>query len=368
MLDSVIGALANRPSIDEVARAHAHGRWACCAHPLGSLGLLEEAIESIAALTGDADVRLAPRELLVLCASNGVIAEDVAQSDDVVTRAVTRGLAEGRSSVCTMARVAHCEVVPVDMGVADMTPTAGLLDRRIANGTGDIACGPAMTHEEAIRALEVGIELACDAKERGVRLLAIGEMGIGNTTTTAAVASVLLGRDSDELCGRGAGLDDQRLARKRAVVRKAITVNLPDPADPIDVLAKVGGFDLAGLAGVCLGAAASHIPALLDGVITLAAALCAVRLAPAVRSALIASHASAEPATSALVGALGVKPLIAAGLRLGEGTGAIAAMPMLDMACALYQEGATFDSYGIDAYEPWDADDAVASVPDEDGR
>lgn len=350
-IEDVVAAI--RPEEwEETARQAAHRQWASIAKPLGSLGLLETAVEDIAALTGSADVELSDRALLLLCADNGVVARGVAQSDHTVTAIVTRNAAKGQSSVCKMAAVAGCRVVPVDLGVIDLGPVPGVLDRRIANGTADITRGPAMTREQAEQAVLTGVALVREQKERGVRLLAAGEMGIGNTTTSAAAACALLGREAGALTGRGAGLSDEGLRRKVWAVETALAVNRPDPADPVDVLAKVGGFDLAGMCGVFLGGAAYRVPVLMDGLISTVAALCAVRLCPGAGKALLASHVSAEPAGRLVLEQLGKKPLITAEMRLGEGTGAVAAMPLLDMALALYRDGTTFDGCGIPAYTP----------------
>ena len=347
----VVTAIRPDPG-EDACRQAAHRKWASIAKPLGSLGLLETAVEDIAALTGGPDVDISRRALLLLCADNGVVRQGVAQSDHTVTAIVTRNAAAGRSSVCKMAAVAGCRVVPVDMGVIDLEPVPGLLSRRIANGTADITQGPAMTRRQAEQAVLTGVELVRDQKEQGMNLLAAGEMGIGNTTTSAATASTLLGRSPRDLTGRGAGLSDEGLRRKVWAVETALEVNRPDPDDPLDILAKVGGFDLAGMCGVFLGGALYRIPVVMDGLISTVSALCAVRLCPEVRKALIASHASAEPAGMLVLDALGKTPLITAGMRLGEGAGAVAAIPLLDMALSLYRDGTTFDGCGIPAYTP----------------
>lgn len=334
------------------AEREARRRWDSLAKPLSSLGLLEDAIIQIAALTGTADVDLSRRALLVFCADNGVVTQGVTQTDSSVTAAVARALAAGESTVCPMARTANCRVIPVDVGILDFPGAPGVLGRRVRNGTADITRGPAMNREECVRAIEVGMELVREQKEAGVSILAAGEMGIGNTTTSSAVASVLLGRPPGDLVGRGAGLSDEGLARKRAAVERAIQVNRPDPADPVDVLAKVGGLDLATLCGVYLGGGSYRVPVLLDGFISTAAALCAVRLWPKCSGALIASHVSAEPAGALLLEALGKKPLITAQMRLGEGSGAVAALPLLDMALAVYSSGHTFTEMGMEPYTP----------------
>lgn len=337
---------------DEVARAEARRRWNDCAKPLGSLGLLETALEDIAALTGSADIRLDRRAVLVLCADNGVVAQGVTQSPSSVTGLVAKQLAARRTSVCRMAQAARCQVVPVDVGILDFQEMPGVLSRRIGNGTGDISQGPAMTRRQAEQALHTGMELVREQQALGVDLLATGEMGIGNTTTSSAVACVLLGRPAEEMTGRGAGLSDQGLQKKTAAIRRALEVNRPDPSEPLDILQKVGGFDIAAMCGVFLGGALYRVPVLIDGLISAVAALCALRLCPAAGKAMLASHVSAEPAGGLVLEALGKQPLITAGMRLGEGTGAVAAMPLLDLALAVYRESYTFEEGGIEAYQP----------------
>lgn len=337
---------------DPRAREAVLRHWDNLAKPLGSLGALEEAVTKIGALTGDPAVRLDQRVLFVLCADNGVIAQGVTQSDESVTRAVTTSLGQGTSTVNFMAAQTGCRVVPVDLGVRDFPGAPGVLSRRVRNGTADISRGPAMTRAECIQAVETGISLARAARAEGASILLMGEMGIGNTTTSCAVASVLLGREPEELVGRGAGLSDAGLVRKTQAIRRAIASNAPDPADPIDVLQKVGGLDVAGLCGLCLGGAYSRIPVLLDGLIADVAALCAARLCPRAADALLAAHLSAEPGAGCVLEALGLQGMISAGMRLGEGSGAVAALPLLDLALSVYQSGHTFAALGIEAYTP----------------
>ncbi len=336
---------------DENARAAAQKQWASCAKPLGSLGLLEETLTEIAALTGTAQIELTPRTVLVLCADNGVVAQGVSQSDSEVTGIVAHALAAGQSNVCRMAELASCKVLPVDMGIKDFMPEQGVCSCRIGNGTADMTLGPAMTRAQAEQAILAGIDLVRRQKKQGARLLATGEMGIGNTTTATAVTCTLLAKAPEELTGRGAGLSDAGLNRKRHAIETALAVNRPNAADPVDVLSKVGGFDIAGLCGVFLGGALYRVPVLVDGAISAAAALCAVRLCPRASMAVFATHQSAEPAGKLLLQALQKRPLITAEMRLGEGTGAVAAMPLLDMALAVYR-GSTFSDYGMQPYTP----------------
>lgn len=336
---------------DEAARAAAHAHWAGLAKPLGGLGALETLLEDAAALTGSAALDVSRRAVLVLCSDNGVVAQGVSQTDQSVTRTVAENLAARRTSVCQMARTAHCDVVPVDMGMAG-DPVPGVADCRIAAGTADFTQGPAMTRAQAVEAVGRGIRLVQEQKAAGVQLLATGEMGIGNTTTSSAVAAVLLGQPVERMTGRGAGLSDEGLARKVDAICRGILRNEPDPTDPLDVLAKLGGFDLAGLCGVFLGGALEGVPVVMDGFISGVAALCAVRLCPAAAKAVFASHCSSEPASRLVLDALGKAPLLTAGLHLGEGTGAVASLPLWDMALAVYGHCYSFAEGGITPYTP----------------
>ena len=336
---------------DEAARAAAHAHWASLAKPLGGLGALETMLEDAAALTGTAELDFTRRTVLVLCADNGVVAQGVSQTDQSVTRAVAENLAARRTSVCQMAAAAHCDVVPVDLGMAG-APVPGVLNHRIAAGTQDFTKGPAMTRAEAVEAIGAGIALVRAQKAAGAQLLATGEMGIGNTTTSSAVAAVLLGQPVELMTGRGAGLSDEGLARKLDAIRRGIALNKPDAKDPLDVLAKLGGFDIAGLCGVFLGGAVEQVPILMDGFISGVAALCAVRLCPAAAKAVFASHCSSEPAARLVLEALGKAPLLTAGLHLGEGTGAVASIPLWDLALAVYHNCYSFTESGIAPYTP----------------
>ena len=336
---------------DEAARAAAHAHWAALAKPLGGLGQLETMVEAAAALTGDPAPDFTRRAVLVLCADNGVVAQGVSQTDASVTRAVLENLTARRTSVCCMAAAAHCEVVPVDMGIAGV-PVPGAVDRRVAPGTRDFTQGPAMTREQAVQAVAAGIELVRTQKQNGVQLLATGEMGIGNTTTSSAVAAVLLGEPVERMTGRGAGLSDAGLGRKLDAIRCGISRNCPNAEDALDVLGKLGGLDIAGLCGVFLGGARYRVPIVMDGFISGVAALCAVRLCPKAEAAIFASHASSEPAARRVMEALGKRPLITAGMHLGEGTGAVASIPLWDMALAVYQGCYSFAEGGIAPYTP----------------
>ena len=330
------------------AREAARRHWNDCAKPLGGLGLLETALEDIAALTGSADVDLRERAVLVLCADNGVVAQGVTQSPSSVTAVVAENLALGRTSVCRMAAVADCRVVPVDMGVLDFPETAGVLSRRIGNGTADMTLGPAMTRTQAEQAVLTGMDLVREQQARGVRLLATGEMGIGNTTTSSAVLAALTGLSVERVTGRGGGMTDEGFALKKRVIASALALHKPNGGDVLDTLCKVGGLDIAAMCGVFLGAARCRLPAVIDGLISAVAALCAVRLCPAARDYLFASHLSREIGYQAAIKELGLAPWLHLGMRLGEGSGCPIAFRVLEAACAAAEGMATFQGAAID--------------------
>ena len=337
--------------LDEAAVTASLERWSVVAKPLKSLGALEDLVAQIAGVIGEARFDIGKRALVVMCADNGVIAQGVTQTDESITALVAADLAKGCSSANLMARVARVDVIPVDVGVKNPPDAPGLISRRVAAGTRDFTSGPAMTRGQALQAVGVGIETARECREKGYRLIATGEMGIGNTTTSAAVAAALLGCEPREITGRGAGLSDEGLKRKVAAIEKGIAVNRPDADDALDVLGKLGGFDIAAMAGLFIGGALARLPVVIDGVISAVAALVACRLCPGCAFAMIPSHMSAEPAARRVFGELGLEPVIRAGMRLGEGTGALCLFPLLDMAMALY-DGLVFSDIGMEAYTP----------------
>lgn len=340
---------------DQKAMEEAAYRWNHIAKPLHGLGVLEEAIIKIAGMTGSPDVNLEKKAVVIMCADNGVVAEGVSQTGQEVTAAVTRNFTKGNASVCIMAERAGAEVVPVDVGVAGSLEDCGrvypLRSRRIMAGTGNFAREEAMTEAEARAAIQVGMDEVKRLKEKDCRIIATGEMGIGNTTTSSAVAAVLLGKEAAEVTGRGAGLSDEALKRKIQVIERAIAFHRPDWKDPVDVLKKVGGLDIAGLAGVFLGGAVYGVPIVVDGFISAVAALTAERLCPGCVDYMLASHVSAEPAGEMVLNVLGLKPVIRAGMCLGEGTGAVAALPLFQMAADVYSRMSTFQENSLEEYQ-----------------
>ena len=335
---------------DDGAHQAAYEKWNNVAKPIASLGVLEDDVMRIAALVGTADVALKKRIVVVFCADNGVVAQGVSQSGPEVTTAVAVNIAKGVSSVCMMAHAVGVEALAVDMGMLEPADVDGVIDRVISRGTGDISCGPAMTREDALKAIRAGVDLVGDLKDQGYDIICSGEMSIGNTTTSSAMSAAFLGLPVEALTGRGAGLSDAGLQRKIAAIKRALEVNDPDPTDALDVLAKLGGFDIAGMVGLFIGGAVHRVPIVIDGYISALAAYTAQRIMPGCECAMLASHVSAEPAAKFLLKELGVKPAIKAGMRLGEGTGAVCLVPMLDAALALY-DGTTFSATGIDNYE-----------------
>lgn len=321
------------------------------AKPVGSLGRLENLIERIAAASHTAEVDISKKCVLVFCADNGVLAQGVAQSTHDVTTAIARSLVRGTTSVCVMAKSCGADVFPIDMGMIDKVD--GTLNYSIRRGTSDISKGPAMSRNEAVKAILTGIEMVEQRVKEGYRLIATGEAGIGNTTTSSAILSVLLEKSAVEVTGRGSGLTDEGLLRKQRAIEQAIKVNNPDKEDIVDVIAKIGGFDIAAMTGAFLGGAMYYIPVIIDGFISGVAALCAVRLCPAATGYMLPSHISAEPAGQMLMKELGLKPMIHGEMRLGEGTGAVALMPLLDMALSVYQNAATFEDIQVEAYKKW---------------
>ena len=332
------------------AKEQAQWKWDHVAKPLHSLGLLEDMIVKIASIQGTADVRIDKRCALVFCADHGVVSEGVSQSGSEVTALVAQSIAEGTANINLMASSAHADVYAVDMGM--LHPVPGTIDRRIAAGTANMAKQSALTYEQAKSALQAGMDLVGEMKEKGYHIILTGEMGIGNTTASTAISCTLLGFTPEELTGRGAGLSDAGLVRKRHAIERALSVNQPDANDPVNVLAKVGGLEIAGMAGAFLGGVKYRMPIVIDGVISAVAALVAARICPEAKDFILPSHMSREPAAMRIMDELNLKPIIHADMALGEGTGAAALLPLLDMALRVYHGPHTFDDLGMEAYSP----------------
>ena len=330
--------------LDQKAMLAAEAHQARLAKPPGSLGRLEELSVQLAGITGKVHNELPRKQLFVFAADNGVVAEGVSSAPQSVTMQQTINLTRGKTGAAVLAKRFGCGLTVCDVGVnADLCESA-VLNRKIAYGTQNICTGPAMTREQALQAILTGAAVAENVDADAV---GIGEMGIGNTTTSSAMLAVLLGADVDKVTGRGGGITEESFRKKKAVIRTAIAVNRPNRDDVIDVLAKVGGFDLAAMCGAFLGAAASRRAAVIDGFISAVAALCAVRLCPLVRGYLIPSHASFEIGYRLAMEELALRPLFDLDMRLGEGSGCPLAFQVLDAACAVMNNMASFDEAGI---------------------
>lgn len=344
-LHEVIGRIQ---PLDSLAQREARARQAALAKPAGSLGRLEALSIQIAGITGQALPEIEHKVVVTMAADHGVAAEGVSAYPQEVTRQMVSNFLRGGAAINVLGRHTCTRVVVVDMGVAaDIAPHPGLVDRKVAPGTGNIARGPAMTRDQAIQALLSGVGVVEEELTKGLDIVGTGDMGIANTTPSAAVAVALTGVPAAEMVGRGTGVDDAGLVRKVAAVETAIAVNRPDANDPLDVLAKVGGFEIGGLAGVMLGAAARRRPVVVDGFISTAAAMIAVGLAPRLKPYLIAAHCSQEKGHRIMLDWLGLKPLLDLGMCLGEGTGAVLGIFLVEAACKILTQMATFGEAGV---------------------
>jgi nicotinate-nucleotide--dimethylbenzimidazole phosphoribosyltransferase len=345
-LDEVVAAIG---PLDGEAMAAARERQDRMTKPHGSLGVLEDVSVQLAGLAGQCPPPLPePAAVAVFAGDHGVHAQGVSPWPQEVTAQMVANFLAGGAVVNAFAAQAGAEVVVVDAGVAaDLDPAPGLLPRKVARGTADFTQGPAMTREQAGQALGAGIEVARDLVAAGNRCLVTGDMGIANTTASAALICVFTGQEPAGVVGPGAGADEAAQARKVTAIRQGLARHQPDPADPVGVLAAFGGFEHAALAGFILAAAALRVPVILDGVIAGAAALAAVAIAPDAAVACLAGHRSTEPGHAATLGHLRLRPLVDLDLRLGEGTGAVLALPLVQSAARALREVATFDSAGV---------------------
>lgn len=336
---------------DESAMERARARWMSIAKPLFSLGKLEDVVIRIAGMKRTADYNLGKKGLLIMCADNGIVEEGVTQTGQEVTAIVAENFTRHAASVCSMCEVASVDVFPIDIGMVSDVAAVTKPEYKVAYGTKNFAKEAAMSREEVLKAIEIGIRLVKEKKKEGYEILATGEMGIGNTTTSSAVAAVLLNRPVEEVTGRGAGLTSKGLEKKIQVIETAICKYQPKVDDPVDVLSKVGGLDIAGLTGVFLGGAMYGVPIVIDGFISSAAALCAVGIDERVKEYMIPSHVSKEPAGRMVLDALGLSPFLTCDMCLGEGSGAAAVMPILDMGLNVYRQMGTFEDIKVEQYQ-----------------
>lgn len=345
-------ALESIRPLDAKAMCDAQARLDNLTKPLGSLGRLEELIVRIAGINGTVHPKVDKKTVVIMCADNGVTDEGVSSCPKSVTASVTLNFTRGITGINVLSSHAGADIVVVDIGIDADIENEAILNRKIGKGTRNMAEGPAMTREEALQAIEAGIDIVAGLKRKGINLLGTGEMGIGNTTTSSAIAAVLTGKPVEMLVGKGSGLTKEGLGKKQQVVKRAIELNTPDPGDPLDVLSKLGGYDIAGLAGCFIGAALHRIPVVIDGFISSVAALVAARLEPETQHFMLPSHGSAEPGSSAVLEAIGFKPLLNLDMRLGEGTGAALAFLLIDAAFAAYEGMGTFGDAAIEQYQP----------------
>ncbi|MCM1258692.1 MAG: nicotinate-nucleotide--dimethylbenzimidazole phosphoribosyltransferase [Roseburia sp.] len=337
----------NIPPVNMKAREVAKRRWNDIAHPLHSLGKLEDYVVWLAGITGEVFVEKPKKALVVMCADNGVVAEGVTQTGQEVTAIMAENLLREKATAAILCDEAGAHIFPWDIGMAVDTKVPRW---KVGYGTKNMAKEQAMTRDEALESIEIGIELARELKQTGYGLIAAGEMGIGNTTSSSAVASVLLGKSPGEVTGRGAGLTEEALVHKIEVIEQAIEMHRPVKEDAIDVLSKVGGFDLGGMTGLFLGGAIYQVPVVIDGFISAVSALLASVIAPECKAYMTSSHMSKEPGTAMVLKALGMEPALQCDMCLGEGTGAVCLFPLIDLAISVYRRMGTFEENRIEPY------------------
>ena len=336
---------------DEICRKKVLENWDFIAKPLDGMGRFETLIARIGAVTKTEYIDISKKAVVIMCADNGIVEEGVSQSGQEVTVAVARAMGNDKSCVAHMAKSAGADVIVVDIGINHNEEIFGIVSKKIRCGTRNFCNEPAMTEDEAIRAIATGIDVAYECKNKGYQIIATGELGIGNTTTSSAITAALLRCEADKVTGRGAGLKDDKFLKKLKIIKAAINKYDLYNADALTILRTVGGLDIAGLVGLCIGGAMCHIPIVLDGVISMAAALMAERLVPGTKACYIPSHKGKEPAIEMLAKELELEPVIDGNMALGEGTGAVMMFALLDMALSIYNGKTTFGDMRIEQYE-----------------
>lgn len=326
-------------------------RWDHIAKPLGSFGALEEMIQKIAAIQGTSEVDLSRRTAVVFCADHGITEEGVTQCGSEVTAICANAIAEGTSNINALAMVCHADVIAVDVGMKNNAGSHKIMVKKVSAGTRNFTKEPAMTEEEMTATITTGMDMVRDLKVAGTRIIVSGEMGIGNTTSASAISAVLFGQPPERVTGRGAGLSDAGLERKIAVISNGIKLHSPSPNRPLDLLRTLGGLEIAAMTGLFLGGAVYHIPVIIDGVISAAAAAISYKICPLSAEYMLPSHCSAESAAGGLLRLMQLKPVIDANLRLGEGTGGMLLLPLLDGALAIYRNSHTFDDEKMERYQ-----------------
>ena len=344
--ETIKGIRAADAAYTDAAWAH----WDSLCKPLRGFGALETMVARMAGMQRTTTPSADRRAIVIMGADNGVVAEGVSQTGSEVTAQVLENMGNHITSICVMSDLLHADVFPVNIGMNRDASHPKVINAAVRHGTGNIAAEPAMTRDECVRAVEIGINTAARLHEEGYSILLAGEMGIGNTTTSAACACVMFDVDAQTVTGRGAGLSTEGLVRKTDVVRRAIALHHPDASDPLDVISKVGGLDIAGMTGLYLGAAFCRMPVMIDGVISGISAVAAVMLQPLCRDYMLATHCTAEPAGKLIFERLGLEPVLYADMHLGEATGAAAVLPVLDLALHAYNTLPGFDGGKVEQY------------------
>lgn len=344
-------AISNIKPINMETCEKARIKWDNIGKPLRSLGRLEEMIIQLAGIQGNENPTVDKKAVTIFCSDNGIVEEGVTQTSSEVTAIVTENFTKGLASINSFCKVCNADIIPVDIGICKDIKREAVLNKKVAYGTKNMAKGPAMTRKQCIQAIEVGINLITELKKKGYNMIITGEMGIGNTSTSSAIISVLENVPVEEVTGKGAGLTKSGIQHKIEIIKKAIEINNPDARDPIDVMQKIGGFDICGIAGAFIGGAVNRVPVLIDGFISAVAANCAIRLAPQCEEYMFASHCSAEPAGKLALKAINKEAYIQCGMCLGEGTGAVIGAKLFDFALAAYQEIASFEAAKLVKYE-----------------
>jgi len=344
-MDVMDRTIKNISGLDAKLMSSAQDRLDDLTKPLGSLGRLEELARTLVGITGKEYPPMKNKVVFTMAGDHGVTDEGISAYPKAVTAQMVYNFLKGGAGINVLARHAGARVVVVDMGVAeDLTPDHNLIIKKIGYGTKNMAKGPAMTRQEAIKAVEAGIDIFEAEFKKGIDIVCTGDMGIGNTTPSSAITAVFTGRPAEEITGKGTGIDEKALSHKIEVIKKALEINRPDPDDAIDTLSKVGGFEIAGLTGIILAAASKRVPVVIDGFISGAAALIAYKIEPRVKDYIIASHCSVEKGHKIILEEIGLRPILDLGLRLGEGTGAALALCIIEAATKILAEMATFKS------------------------
>ncbi|MFI3325630.1 MAG: nicotinate-nucleotide--dimethylbenzimidazole phosphoribosyltransferase [Clostridia bacterium] len=341
----------NIQPLDKNAMKQAKNNWDNIGKPLNSLGKLEKTSIQMAGIFGTAQFNLNKKAVVVMCADNGVVAQGVTQTGQEVTKIVAENMTSDKATVAIMAKQNGAEVFVVDIGIAHEYQNTNIINKNIMHGTNNLAKEKAMSKEQAIKAIETGIELVKDLKSKGYSVIGTGEMGIGNTTTSSAITACLLNTNAEKVTGKGAGLSSKGLEIKISVIKNALEMHKPDTNDMIDVLSKIGGLDIAGLVGVFIGGAVYRVPVVIDGFISSVAALVAVKIAPQVKDFIFASHVSKEPAGQMVLDALGLEAMLHLDMCLGEGTGAVMAFHVFETANTVYNQMSNFEEINVEKYQ-----------------